>query len=298
MTTDQSGNYVSAASQGFVEVSIQSTDGIINDSYSGRLSGLAGVLVGIASANASTGMQTSVELHIGGGSATINFGLSAIGVEDFDANGISQGTTWSYGLGRISGDSNGATSSGWYGPTSIFTEGAAVLSSAGEYGSGAATIGTNLQLYSSGWRGNQFVSTARIAKGLHALGSALTVASAGFDLYAYYGLRNHGGLTQGTLSVNLTMDVVGFMGPSGAGLAAMYYGLQTFYPGGAAGALTDYGNNIQQNQAIDPDYLPMDPGKISFHPKRAPDVVPDYKKSKKRDEVINPDFPPMDPGKI
>lgn len=96
------------------------------------------------------------------------------------------------------------------------------------------------------------------------------------------------------------MDAVGaFGGPVGAGYAAIYYGLETFYPGGVAGALNRYGNQIQQNQAVNPNYLPMDPGKISFHPKkRAPNAIPDRKKPQKRDDVINPYDLPMGPRRI
>jgi hypothetical protein len=176
------------------------------------------------------------------------------------------------------------------------------LGDATKYSAGAATLGINLnnifksKIYAKGWGGNQSVWAGRIAAGGEMAGRLSLGASVVLDLSAY-GTGQISGLK---LGADLSVDAVGALGGAGgAGLAGIYYGLETFYPGGAAGALNDYGKNIQQNQAINPNYTPMDPGKIAFHPKkRAPDAVPDHKKPKQRDDVIDPYDLPMDPGKI
>ncbi len=121
----------------------------------------------------------------------------------------------------------------------------------------------------------------------------MTGVSAVLDLGDYFfGDPNDPNTISGEhLTANLVMDAVGFAGPYGAGAAAGYY----YFESGAANA---YGQNILNNQAIDPNYLPMDPGKISFHPKnRASGELPDYKKTRRHDEVIDPDRVPFDPGK-
>ena len=225
---------------------------------------------------------------ISSGVATVPSGIVVpFGDSEF---GFNSGSSSFYGSG--SREPNGA---GWYEPLNTGIGGVGVGASIAQYGSGAAALGSNLRFY-SGWGGNQYVSTLSIARTAGKLGFGLTVVSAGLDLIAYQQKQ----LSAQHLAANLTMDGVGLMGGwVGAAYAAGYYGLETYYPGGAAGALNDYGKNIQENQAINPNYTPMDPGKISFRPKkRAPDAAPDHKKPKKHDDVIDSYDMPMDPEKI
>jgi len=54
---------------------------------------------------------------------------------------------------------------------------------------------------------------------------------------------------------------------------------------GAAGI---YGQQILDNQAIDPNYLPMDPGKIAFQRKSKSSALPKRGNEKRSREVIDP----------
>jgi hypothetical protein len=143
------------------------------------------------------------------------------------------------------------------------------------------------KIYLNGWRGNQFVWAGRIAAGGKMAGRLSLGASVFLDAYGY----DTGQISGEKLSVDLAVDAIGATGGlPGAVFAGTYYGLETFYPGGAAGALNDYSNIIQQDQAADPNWLLQVYGnKSSFHPKGARDAIPDYKKSKKRSDVIDPE---------
>jgi hypothetical protein len=62
--------------------------------------------------------------------------------------------------------------------------------------------------------------------------------------------------------------------------------------------LSFYGSNVQENQAIDPDFMAMNAGKIAFRPKRKQRVFSNTKAVRKKSDVIDPLDRTMDPGKI
>jgi len=96
-----------------------------------------------------------------------------------------------------------------------------------QYGSGATTIGLqNLKLYQSGWRGNGAVTTAGVGNLAGYFGAGLAAAQAYTDW-------TDPSVSQAKAGVNTTMSAIGvFGGPVGAGVCAVYYGVDTFVPGG------------------------------------------------------------------
>ncbi len=158
-----------------------------------------------------------------------------------------------------------ATSGGWYGPTSTLLGGVDTANSAAEYLSFGATVGTNGSVYTSGWGGNQSVSTARISNIAGAAGNLLAVVSTGMDAVAWH----NGTISGAEFTFNLSLTGLGYTGPQGAAVAGAYYLVDTFYPGGwlgdgsnqpynGAGALRDYSTTIENNQKIVPDWQPRD----------------------------------------
>jgi RHS repeat-associated protein len=181
---------------------------------------------------------------------------------------------------------------GWYEPGSAVIGGLGTASDAAKYSAGAATVGINLRnilkskIYTNGWRGNGSVWAGRIMVGAERIGHVSLAGSVILDGAGYF----TGDVKPGKLAVDLAVDAVSSRGGGwGAAFGATYYGLETFYPGGAAGALNDYDNIIEQNQKINPSYLPMDPGKISFYPKSPISSLPRHRVKKKNIGVIDPD---------
>ncbi|MDE2014778.1 MAG: hypothetical protein KGJ75_17820 [Alphaproteobacteria bacterium] len=193
---------------------------------------------------------------------------------------------------RTEGTNGASGESGWYNGIDTAIGGVGVLSDATKYSAGAATLGINLRnifnskIYANGWGGNQYVWATGIADAAKSLGDLSVVAGVGLDFYGY----GTGQISGTKLGVDLAIDGIGaFGGLPGAAAAGAYYGLEKFYPGGAAGALTFYGNIILQNEEMTGQpFYPA--GKISFHPDLAPCVLPPsgHKKKKWRHEVINP----------
>ena len=134
--------------------------------------------------------------------------------------------------------------------------------SAAEISSGVVTVGNNLRLYTSGWRGNQYVATKRLGEIFHAVGTYTVAAGVAVDVYAYA----NGEISKEKLAANSTMAGVGvFGGPVGAIGSGTYFITDTFYPGGAGQLLLDSNriNNatFDQNMKMGPafSYIPMAP---------------------------------------
>jgi hypothetical protein len=114
--------------------------------------------------------------------------------------------------------------------------------------SGAATIGSNLKVYANGWGGNQYVMTGRVATGAKIVGNVFVGASAVLDGYAWYNNE----ISTAKLGENLAVDALAVWGgPVGAGIALGYYGLETFYPGGANGAASDAFKEAEKLTGLD-----------------------------------------------
>ena len=98
-----------------------------------------------------------------------------------------------------------------------------------QFGGDTITVGDNGTIYTSGWGGNQYVSTAEIGDIADKLGVPLAGISIGVDAY---------GLWQGTISpvkfaVNTSFTGLGFVAPPfGATAAGEYFIIDTVYPGG------------------------------------------------------------------
>jgi RHS repeat-associated protein len=98
---------------------------------------------------------------------------------------------------------------------------------------GKTTVGTNGKIYPSGFLGNQHVSTVSVRKATEVVGRGAVVLGAAADSVQ---LAN-GEMSGGKFGANRTADAVGlFGGPAGAGLAGVYYLVDTFYEGGTGQA--------------------------------------------------------------
>jgi hypothetical protein len=98
-----------------------------------------------------------------------------------------------------------------------------------QFGSGTATIGDNATIYTSGWGGNQYVSTTQIGNIADKVALPLAFISVGVDTI---GLVN-GDITPTKYTVNTGFTGVGFVAPPyGAMAAGEYFLIDTVYPGG------------------------------------------------------------------
>jgi hypothetical protein len=123
-----------------------------------------------------------------------------------------------------------------YDTTSLIVGDLGLSQSTVQFGSGAVTIGDNAKPYLSGWGGNQYVSTTKIANIADKIALPLAVFSVGVDTY---GLVN-GDITPTKYTVNTGFTGVGFVAPPfGAIAAGEYFLIDTAYPGGAPGFLKD-----------------------------------------------------------
>lgn len=145
---------------------------------------------------------------------------------------------------------SGSPGTNWYGPSSTAAGGALTLQGALQHGSGRASVGSNLKVYTSGWGGNQYVSTLKIAQNVAKAAVPLAAVSTVLDAVAW----QNGTISTEKAGVNLFFTGAGFMGPGGAAVGGSYYLLEQFYPGGAQGALIDYGKNVEANQKIVPGW--------------------------------------------
>ncbi len=84
---------------------------------------------------------------------------------------------------------------------------------------GLSTIGTNLKVYSSGWRGSGIVKTASLGRGLGFLGIGLAVAGTINDYRSY----QSGQLSGGKFLLNTVFTGIGFLGPIGAAASTTYF---------------------------------------------------------------------------
>jgi hypothetical protein len=151
-----------------------------------------------------------------------------------------------------SDQSNGG---GWVEPANTWNGGLGVLAGVVENLSGKVSIGTNGKLYTSGWGGSQYVSTIKVAKVGKVLGNATLVAGTlidGYGVYSYYknGANSPNAVHPGKATLNLGVGIWGLANPATAVGAAMYYGVDAFYPGGFNGAMKQNNSLIQQNKAI------------------------------------------------
>jgi RHS repeat-associated protein len=123
------------------------------------------------------------------------------------------------------------------GQISTVAGGAGVTADVIERGSGKTTVGSNFKPYPKGFHGNQHVATVSVASIAQKLGHA---AMAGGVILDSKQLQD-GEISGGKFAVNRTFDAAGlFGGPPGEAVAATYYLLEAFYPGGASGAVQDF----------------------------------------------------------
>ncbi|QYM77554.1 hypothetical protein K0B96_09455 [Horticoccus luteus] len=144
-----------------------------------------------------------------------------------------------------------------------------VQTAVGLVGTTGASIGSNGKVYTSGWGGNQYVTTAKFAEIATKAGFVLAAAGTAWD---WINVFNGSGSISGTkATVNTGFTGLGLLGgPMGAAGGAGYFLIDNFYPGGwlgngsnqpynGAGALRDYGTTIENNQKIVPGWEPRDP---------------------------------------
>ncbi|UKY87830.1 RHS repeat-associated core domain-containing protein [Elizabethkingia anophelis] len=145
--------------------------------------------------------------------------------------------------------------SGWLSPTNTTIGGIGVLGTGFENLSGRTSIGMNFKLYPSGWRGNQYVSTYRIAKVGKVLGSATLVIGTALDTYGVYSYYTEGANSPNAVhpikgSANLGVGLWGMLHPVTAFGAVLYYGIDTFDPRGFSGAMEAIGNTEIQHRKM------------------------------------------------
>lgn len=146
-------------------------------------------------------------------------------------------------------------SGGWVATTNTWNGGFGVSAAALQNLSGRITIGSNFKFYSSGWGGNQYVSTAKIAKVGQLLGYGTLFIGTLLDGYGvtnYYrnGSNHPNSVHPGKAALNLGIGSWGLINPATATGAALYYGIDNFYPGGFNGAMQNNANLQMQNQQI------------------------------------------------
>jgi RHS repeat-associated protein len=156
---------------------------------------------------------------------------------------------------RTSGVAGNKGVVGWTGPANTWNGGVGLLAGALENLSGGKSIGTNGKLYSSGWRGNQFVSTAKVSKIGTLLGTGTLILGTIFDAYGvktYYqkGANNPNAVHPSKAGTNLGVGLWGMLNPFTATGSAGYFLIDSFYPGGFKGAIENNYRLTQENRAI------------------------------------------------
>ena len=104
------------------------------------------------------------------------------------------------------------------------------------------SVGSNYKVYTSGWGGNGYVSTAKLGAISEIAGKGVAGLSVGIDAYGYY----NGNISGAHFATNTTMTAVGVSGGlPGAVAAGSYFLIDTLYPakdpkaGGAAAFIQD-----------------------------------------------------------
>jgi RHS repeat-associated protein len=132
-----------------------------------------------------------------------------------------------------------------------------LLSPAGEYGpAAAATIGSNGRMYwptpsrPYGWGGGSRggITTCKVGELSHGFGVGLFWAQTGVEGIGYL----NGDVSGEKFSRDTGVGALGFTGPGGAIFGGEYYLIDTFYPGGWGGYMTNLGNTVISNQQISP----------------------------------------------
>ncbi len=113
-------------------------------------------------------------------------------------------------------------------------------------GSGMS-VGSNGALYRRGWTGSGSVSTVRLARLAHGLGTTFLFLGTAVDAKMLY----DGNIGPGEAGANLAFGLLAVANPYSAVASLGYFGLQSSYPGGAAGALTDWGQISLEMQTYD-----------------------------------------------
>ena len=153
----------------------------------------------------------------------------------------------------------------WYGPSgkSNYLLGLSAVST--ENLSGVARLGSNLKLYSATekggvFMGNQFVHTVGLSKAGGLLGKfsfGVGVAIDGYGVYTYFKDPNS---PNAVSPAKFGTDTgVGAFGLTGIGTvpAALYFGIDAFYKGGAKGYFNDTADQVYKNVQNDPNYNPL-----------------------------------------
>ena len=148
--------------------------------------------------------------------------------------------------------------SGWYTPTSNTNGGIGVISSGieavpGTYRLSTTTRGFSPKYYGNAWRGNQYTSTLSVTKTAKFVGRGTFILGLVFDgvgVYEYYqDPTSPDAVHPAKAGLNTGMGIYGFFNPFAA---AMYYGMDAFYPGGWKGLAEDQDRLDRENKAVNP----------------------------------------------
>jgi len=156
----------------------------------------------------------------------------------------------------VNGKSSGAQGGGgWVNPANTTNGGIGLLAGAVENLSGNASLGSNGIIYSSGWGGSQYVSTAKAAKvgklvGLGTLGIGTVIDGIGVGYYYLGGKNNPNAVHPGKAGLNLGVGAWSLLSPATAIGGIMYYGIDTFYPGGFPAAMEKSAEIQRRDRAI------------------------------------------------
>ncbi|MES2628240.1 MAG: hypothetical protein V4616_04655, partial [Bacteroidota bacterium] len=128
------------------------------------------------------------------------------------------------------------------GPLNNYNGGIGLLAGVIENTVSTATIGTNLKVYPNGWTGNRFVSTTNVSRVAKVAGTATLVIGTLLDIrgvYNYYekGSSDPNAVHPAKAGSNFSVGAWGMLNPGTAIGAAMYFGIDTFYPGGFPAAM-------------------------------------------------------------
>ena len=152
----------------------------------------------------------------------------------------------------VEGSSSGG---GWLPVAGVLNGGIGVLAGGVENLSGKLSVGSNFKPYSSRWGGNQYVSTVKAAKvgkilGYGTLGLGTVIDGVGVGYYYLDGKNNLNAVHPAKAGLNLGVGAWSLLSPANAIGGVMYFGIDSFYPGGFIGAM-QYNATLQwQNQQV------------------------------------------------
>ena len=173
--------------------------------------------------------RINVSYYLNGNGQNSENSSSQTAMQPIQFSGATVSQPYGANVNATSGANGQSTSGGSYETTSLTLGTLGLSQSIVQYGSGGLTVGENGWIYTSGFQGNQYVSTAKIANVADKVALPLAFFSTGVDVYGAV----NGNISWTKAGVNTGVTGVAlFGGWPGAVIGGEYFMIDIAYPGG------------------------------------------------------------------